>query len=1119
MNIKTTYSLKGLTPLLSITFILSFLLLSSMPASAKKTTQEKYSFTFQNLEIRAILSNIEKESNYRFLYNNSLKPIKERTTLQVQNAEMAEVLELLLKNTGLTYKFMDNKLVVIKETDNNLDGQVQPVNVSGTVTDEAGKPLAGVSVSVKGTTRGTSTGEDGKFFISVDNAGAVLVFSYIGFTTQEIAVSKGTTLTVKMVAASGLLDQVVVIGYGTAAKRDLTGSIVKVEGKQIADKPNTNPVASLQGRVAGLSVTPYGTPGKAPDIRIRGTGSTNGDAVRPLYVVDGILNDNIDYINPNDIETIEILKDPSSLAIFGIRGAGGVIAITTKRAKAGQVVVNVNSTWGYKKLVDKIDVLTDGEQFKMLYEEEKANIGSSEVFDYSKWQNNTDWIDALTQTGKFTTNNVSVTASSEKNRFYMGFGYTKDEGIVKHEKLEKFQLSVADEVKLNKNIKLGFNIAGTRTKYPNDGTGALQDARRIAPIVSAGTTPYKLKLYGDSAMYNLYSVLPGIQNTLQNPLLTRENTWNKYIGRETRIVGSFYIDINLLKNLNFRSTTYGDMSWVNSTTYSPLYAGYNPVTAAAQIINPITRVNVSEDRYNKYQQDYILTYKKSIGNHNLTATAGFTTYFFGVNQLSANARQSLTGDPIPDNEAFWVINSGFNDLLANQSASYKAERATASGLFRLLYNYKSKYLLNVSYRRDGSSTFYKNGNTWENFWAIGAAWEISREDFMANQKFFDYLKVKASFGVLGGQNTYGYDYPLYPRIGAGNSAVFGNSTFPAYLNDYTPDPSLTWEKNHAKEVGVEFNSFQNRLHVELNYYDRQTKGALAFLYLPNGKPQLGNYGDISNKGFEALASWNQKINNDLSVSVSANITTFKNEVKAFGTFLAASESAPNQTEVGYPIGYFYGYIVEGIYQSYADKLASPKVIGYEYGPGDLKYRDVNGDGVIDTKDRTQIGNPTPKFMYGTSININYKRFELALDFNGSYGADVYRVWGSSELPYSRYNYASFKLNRWHGAGTSNWVPILGDNHAINRLPSTFGIEDGSYFRIRNVQIAYNFSPSILNKYSIKNLRVFANIQNLKTYKNNSGYTPEFGGSPTAFGLDYGDGPVPMIVTGGINITF
>src|SRR5688500_2016751 len=314
--------------------------------------------------------------------------------------------------------------------------------VTGKVTSTTGDAVPGASVQVKGTNQGTSTDNNGNFSIVPPNPNSTLLISSLGFDDFEVNLEGRRSISVSLTPTSTQLDQVVVIGYGTANKRDLTGSIVKIDGREISDKPNTNPVASLQGKVAGLSVVPYGTPGKDPDIRIRGTISIG--SVRPLYVVDGILNDNINYLNPNDIESIEILKDPSSLAIFGVRGAAGVIAITTKRAKAGQVLVNFNTNVGFKRLVDKIEVLTRGEDFKTLFEEEKRNIGATSVFDYSKWQGNTDWIDAVTQTGIFNSNNISVTASTEKNRFYMGVGYMTDEGIVRHEKLTKYTLSLSD---------------------------------------------------------------------------------------------------------------------------------------------------------------------------------------------------------------------------------------------------------------------------------------------------------------------------------------------------------------------------------------------------------------------------------------------------------------------------------------------------------------------------------------------------------------------------------------------------------------------------------------------------------------------------------------------------
>jgi TonB-linked SusC/RagA family outer membrane protein len=904
----------------------------------------------------------------------------------------------------------------------------------------------------------------------------------------------------------------VVIGYGTASKRDLTGSIVRISGKDIADKPNTNPVASLQGKVAGLSIVNSGTPGQEPDIRIRGTVSIG--AVKPLYVVDGIFNDNIDYLNPNDIESIEILKDPSSLAIFGIRGASGVIAITTKKAKAGQIVVNLNSSFGAKKLVDKIKMV-DAAGFKTLFTEEEANIGITgpDLFDFSKWNGNTDWVDAMTRTGVFNANNLSVSGSSEKNKFYMGVGYTTEEGMVKHEKLEKILLSINDEFRVSKGIKLGFTFNGFRQKLPySSANGLLYDARRVLPI-----TP----VYNDAkgAYYDL-----AIQSAqITNPVMVLEDNWDKQIRTEYRMVGSVYAEVNFLQNFNFKTTLYGDMSNLDGREYSPIDSVYNPIINQVFIHPGYNRTSVSQanQRWSKFQQDHILTFKKRFGDHGVTAIAGFTTYFQEYRGLFGTVNQSLTGLPIPDDKRFWYVDNGFGDPSTRKSSSGQWEKATASGLFRVLYNYQSKYFLNASYRRDGSSQISPT-NRAKDFYSVGAAWEITKEDFMTKQKIFDFLKLKASWGILGVQNTFGFDYPFYPGLNPGSTAVFGSVIAPAYSLQYEPNRNLTWETVNGKEVGIEFAVLKNRLQGEITYYNKLTKDLMTIVDLGPAGRRLDNLGKIVNKGFELSATWNDKINKDLSYSVSGNLTTYNNLVKELpsGAKQNASEERPNQTEQGYPIGYFYGYVVEGVFQSYADVLKSPVMnLGNNYGPGDLKYKDVNGDGIVDSKDRTKIGNPTPDFSYGGNITINYKGFDLGIDFNGVYGNEVYRFWGSSELPFTKFNYPAFKLNRWHGEGTSNWDPILGDNHTTNRLPSTYGIEDGSYFRIRNLQVGYNFDASKLSKYYIKSLRLFANIQNLKTFKNNSGYTPEFGGTPTSFGIDNGNGPVPIIYTGGINISF
>ena len=1102
--------------LLIMKFTIVFLFLTGLQVSAKTYSQDRITLKLQSVELRTALRQIEKRSNFRFLYNDEVLSANKKVTLDASNTLVTEVLNGILSQTILTYKILTNNLVVITQK----DFIVQDTRVTGKITDVNGSVLPGVTVRIKGSNSATASDASGIYSISAPD-GATLIFSSVGYITQEIAIVNRTEINAVLEIATKDVNEVVVIGYGTASKRDLTGSIVKIAGKDVADKPNTNPVASLQSRVAGLSVVNNGTPGRAPDIRIRGTISIG--SVGPLYVVDGVFNDNIDYINPNDIESIEILKDPSSLAIFGVRGAAGVIAVTTKRAKSGQVTINFNTSYGFKKLVDKI-ALASGEEFKTLYEEEKVNIGAVSPFDYSKWTANTDWIDAVTRTGNFNANNLSVSGSTEKNKFTMGIGYIKDEGIIRHEKLEKILFSFSDEYKLTKNIRVGFNYNGIRQNNPYDATWVLDAARKVIPLVNSGTkSVFAKNPYGlDSMNQNLYYELPSIQNSgVINPLLQLENDWNTRSNIEFRSVASVFAEINFLKNFNFKTTLYADMSNVNNRSYSPLYNAYDASIDQAFLYNRVSSVGENDQTYKKFQQDYILNYKKSIdGVHNITATGGFTTYYSSYFGRFASARQSTTGSAIPNDRRFWFIDNGFSDPLSKQAFSNQWEKTTVSGLIRGLYNYKGKYFVNASFRRDASSQISPSQRS-QNFWAVGAAWELTKEDFMQNIQSVNFLKLKASYGILGNQNTYGYDYPFYPGLRTGSAAVFGNNVYNAYSQAYLPDPNLKWETVEAMEFGVELSAFSNRLHFEAAYYDKVTKNLMTFVPASsNGAVDgLRNIGSIKNSGIELSASWNQKITNDFSVTVSGNFTTYNNIVLELADPSVSIQNGLNRTTVGLPIGYFYGYIVEGVYQSYADKLKSPVNTEFVYGPGDLKYRDVNGDGKINTADRTIIGNPTPDFAYGGSISFKYKGLDLSVDLGGVYGNEVYRNWGGTESPFQRVNYAAFKVNRWTGEGTSNWDPILAQDHRINYEASTYGIEDGSYFRIRNAQLGYNIPQKLLNSIRIKNLRAFANVQNLKTWKNNLGYTSEFGGSATSFGIDNAGGAIPMVSTFGLNVTF
>jgi TonB-linked SusC/RagA family outer membrane protein len=1012
---------------------------------------------------------------------------------------------------------------------------IADVRVSGKVTGQNGEALAGVSVSVKGTTIGTTTDANGNYSIVVPTRSTTLVFSYVSYETKEVEVKDQTVINVSLGTSRTTMDEVVVIGYGTASKRDLTGSITKVSGKEVADKPNSNPVSSLQGKVAGLYVVNSGTPGAEPDIRIRGT--TSIGQVHPLYVVDGILQDNINYINPNDIESIEILKDPSSLAIFGVRGATGVIAITTKRAAAGRTVINFNTSYGFKTLVDKIK-MANADQFKTLFTEENKN-NAVPTPGFSALNSNTDWIDAVTRTGKFSNTSISLSTSTDRNKFIFGAGFLHDEGIIIHEQLERMTANMSDEVKLNNAIKVGVNLNISRQQNPYDATWVLDAARKVMPAVSAGTQPFKVKNpYGaDSLTMNLYSGLDvALQNSgVVNPVLEVENTWNTTKSYEYRYVGNAYLDINFLRNFNFRPTWYADISNLDYRKYTPLYYAFNPMTDSAYLYSTKTSLYQSNQTWRKFQQDYILTYKKQFGAHNLTATGGFTTYYFGTFQQYGTSSQG-TGPsdlPIPNNPNLWYLNNGFGIVGRAGASSYQSEYTTVSYLARVLYNYRNKYYLNASFRDDASSRIPEK-NRHQQFWSLGAAWEVSKEAFWSNIKNINYLKIKASTGVLGNQSTYGTsgDYPAYPGLKSGTVVPFGTNLVTGALPAYRVNPDLRWETVDASEVGLEANALNSRLHFEANYYNKVTKNMMTYVSLGSLglDDQLENGGQIKNWGEEFMASWHDNISKDFGYNISGNITFMKNKVISVAADLpggmiidarANNGSAEARTMPGYPIGSFFGYVVEGIYQSNLDILKSPPAgsLG-SYRPGDFKFKDVNGDGVIDANDRTIIGNPSPKYIYGGTVGFNLMHFTVGMDVGGVYGNDIFRVWGSLESPFQRVNYPALKLERWNGPGTSNWEPIISQADRFNYNGSTYNIEDGSYFRIRNLQVGYDFSSAMLGGgKTVKALRLYANVQNLKTWKHNNGYSPEFGGSATGFGFDEAGGALPRTVTFGLNVTF
>lgn len=981
----------------------------------------------------------------------------------------------------------------------------QTKTVTGVVTDITGEPLIGASVLVQGTSNGVITDIDGKYSIQATPEN-ILEFSYVGMVKQAIKVGNQSVIDVQLKDDSNLLAETVVIGYGSAKKRDLTGSITNIKGDEIANMPSTNPLSSLQGKVAGVQIVNNGRAGDDPEIRIRGTNSING--YKPLYIVDGLFNDNISFLNPEDIESMEILKDPSSLAIFGVRGANGVIIITTKKAKEGQTRVNINTSFGWKSVVDKIKMVDAG-QFKELYNEQLTNQGNA-PFDFSPWTANTNWQDEIFQTGFITNNNISVTGASEKHSFYLGVGYAYEQGNIKHEKYSKVTINASNEFKITPDLKIGFQFNGARL-LPADAKQVLNAIRAtpVAPVFNEE--------------YGLYTALPEFQKAqLNNPMVDVALKANTTKAVNYRASGSLYGEWNFLEHFSARATFSMDYATNDGRTYVPIIKVYDHTVAGnvATLGTGKTEVSQFKQDETKVQSDYVLTYTNSFaeGKHNLTATAGFTTYYNSLSKLDA-ARKQGVGLVIPDNSDKWFVSIG--DAATATNGSTQWERTTVSMLARVIYNYESKYLLNASFRRDGSSAFSYTGNQWQNFYSVGLGWLMTEEEWMKDIEWLDMLKLKGSWGTLGNQNL-ATAYPAEPLLQNAYSAVFGKPAiiYPGYQLAYLPNPNLRWEKVEAWEVGFETNMLRNRLHLEGVYYKKNTKDLLAEVPGISGTiPGIGNLGEIRNSGVELAATWRDQIG-DWGYSISANLTTISNKVESLvqeGYSIIAGDKSQSYTMAGYPIGYFYGYKTDGVYQSQADINNSPKNTLATVTPGDLKFKDINGDKQITPEDRTMIGNPTPDVTYGMTLGVDYKGWELNVEMMGQSGNQIYRTWDNYN--FAQFNYMDQRLDRWHGEGTSNSQPLLNTTHAVNFLNSEYYVEDGSFFRIRNVQLAYSFDKTLIAKVGLQALKVYGNIQNLKTWKHNTGYTPEIGGSAISFGTDNGTYPVPAIYTFGINLTF
>ena len=988
----------------------------------------------------------------------------------------------------------------------------QTKTITGVVIDEENETLIGVTVSIKNTTRGVITDIDGKYSISA-SVGEDLIFTYLGKTTQTIKVGKENVIDVILVDDATMLGEIEIqVGYGRVKKRDLTGSIVSFTGKELEGVPTNNPVGALQGKVAGLNIINGGVPGSAPTIRLRGVGTLNAKS-NPIFVVDGMIVDNIDFVNSSDIVTMEVLKDASSLAIFGVQGANGVIIITTDRGN-GKSQVKLNSYVGVQYLMDRDRLkLTDATDFTVLYNEQLRNMKKQ------PWEGNllgkgTDWQSEIFRPALITNHHLSISNSSDKSNVMVSAGYYKQDGIIKYSSFDKINLNVAGDIKVNKAIKVGTNVSLNRWSRDPEANGVLLNAVRAFPTYK----PYRDEI--DISYDNpggIFTPGPGAQSTIGNPVASANLAKGTVDAYGYRGVGNVYLEIDFLKDFKFKTSGFFDVGVNMNKTYTPVfdvnYTGMNQTTQKNQ-----TAWSSKESiEFTKYQADFILSYNKKIGKNSIDALVGYTAYenkstgFSGVTSGIFGNKPFLPED-------LWTLDPKADNIAVGNVFT---QSSFISYLSRVNYSYDNKYLLTATFRSDGSSKFAPD-KRWGYFPSVGLGWIISEESFMSSyRESINFLKLKASWGRLGNDKI--GDFQNYPTVNPNGSVIIvdGNPIYlPTVANKV--DPNLHWEVMAGTDVGVEGSFLNQRLSADLGYYYKKNSDLLATVQAASALgPQnlVTNAGSISNQGFEFNIGWRDKIG-EVGYNASFNGSTVRNRVLELNRNNQPVQTGPyHRTAVGHPIGSFFGYVQDGIFQTQEEINAYyPSSWQAATKPGDIRYKDLNNDGVIDDKDRTFLGSPIPKFVYGFSVGAEYKNFDLNVSFNGVSGN---KILNQKKIPsFAQFNYYNTALDRWHGPGTSSFEPVLNPEQAHNFLASTNLIESGSYLRLKAIQIGYNVPRSFLQKLQITSLRVYANAENLLTFKHNSGYTPEVGGGIMDGGIDNGSTyPIPATFTGGIILSF
>lgn len=1097
--------------------------------SAQDLLNKKVTLRIDNKDIKSILRNIENAADVKFTYRPKLISIDQRISINANNEKLSEVLEKLLKPLNISWEIIGDQIILKKNFSENssligpvstqtlLELAVAEQSVSGTITDEKGESLPGVNVLIKGTQRGTTSDSKGQFKITVADSKAVLIFSSIGYAKQEIIVGNRNNLNVTMISDDKTLNEVVVVGYGNQERRDVTGAVATVNNKNIKDLPLTSADQKLAGQVAGVQVNQVtGAPGGGVVVRVRGSGSI-GAGDDPLYVIDGFpvtnsydRNSNpLSTLNPDDIESMTVLKDASSTAIYGSRGSNGVILITTKKAKTGASNIEFNFYTGIQTIPDrsKIKMMTAQEfaQFRIESRQDAAKF-ANKPFDPATipadYQNpaslgaGTNWFEQMTQTAPIQSYNLTVSKGSENLRSLISIGYFNQQGTVKNTSFERFSARINIEGNPRKNITIGANL---NPSYVNrkiaDTEGHFNTAILTQGLLNSPLPP---------AFQADGSYTPSITSSDMfvnaNPLSVLMNSKN--VQTSMRLLGNTYIDFTLAKGLHFKSTFNVDWTGTKGDLFTPSYVGSfrNPPPQLA------TGSTGSTTLFN-WLNENTLTYDKSWNNHHLNVLAGYTI------QRERYENTTTRGSQYPD-DVVQTINAA---TILTASADVREWRLI-SFLGRVNYSFKDKYLLSAAVRRDGSSRFGPN-NRFAYFPSTSVGWRISDEDFFPKTEWLSDLKLRASYG-LAGNNAIG-DYTFIPGITADNY-VFGGALSNGFKLNSLANANLGWESSRQLDAGFDASLLKGRLNLTAEYYQRHTESMLQTIDIPTASgfsTAITNIGNVLNSGFEFSANSKNTVGK-FKWETDFNISFNRNKVLDLGNkvqIISGSEST-NITVVGAPMGQFYGYIFQGIFQTQADLDASPKQAGQVLGS--VKYKDVNGDGKIDANDKTAMGNPNPDFIWGMTNRFSYRNFDLSILINGSQGAKILDLYKRFTTNIDGvFNVEAEVKDRWRSPENpgNGRIPTTVANTALSREINSLWVNDASYVAVRNITLGYNMKTKWAS-----GLRIYVSAQNALLFTSYKGGWPEVnynGNSSLAPGVNYTGYPVPVSYNIGANIKF